>query len=60
MCKWQCPICREWVSSAFLRNLQILVDEHRQVGCAYKDTPVEKRPITALDEQFLQELKVGW
>lgn len=60
MCKWQCPLCRDWVSSAFLRNLQILVDEHRQVDCAHKVAVSERRCITTSDARFLEEIKVGW
>jgi len=60
MCKWQCPACLAWVSSAYLRNLQLLVDEHRGALCLYKDTPPEARPLTAKDAKFLEELKVGW
>lgn len=56
MHKWQCPYCNGWISSAFERNLKILVQDHK----AEHQRLGDKICLTLSDVKFLQELKVAW
>lgn len=60
MPKWVCRLCNQAVSSAFERNLQILVVEHKQLECPQRNTPVGELPLSSEDTKFLELLKVGW
>jgi hypothetical protein len=57
---WVCPRCSTCVSSAFDRNLYVLVLDHRLVECPNRDKPREAWAITKADEKFLEERKVSW
>lgn len=54
---WLCPRCGDSVSSAFERNLGLLVSEHKHV-CDKRQ--VRERCLTREDLQFLRDLKISW
>jgi hypothetical protein len=58
--KWTCDLCGACITSAFPRNLNLLVNEHVDALCPYKDRPADQRPLNARDAKFLEELKVAW
>lgn len=60
MHKWICGLCGLCVSSAFERNLALLVREHKNLECPERDTPREKLPLNRADQRFLEELKIHW
>lgn len=60
MSTWVCPKCSEAVSTAYQRNLPIMVREHKEAMCPARSAPPEELFLTKEDEKLLQELKVGW
>jgi len=56
---WICPKCGAGVSSAFERNLELLVYDHKKFACALRNAPLERLTLTPQDLKFLEEVGIA-
>lgn len=57
---WVCPKCSEAISSAFDRNLALLVNDHKSEECKARNLPPDKLLLTRQDMEFLVAAGISW